>query len=328
MSVKQGRRVARKGAGEGAGDRNHKYAMLAAVAFLLMLAYSNSFDAPFLVDNAQMIRDSRIQAVTSGNIYGIFTERYWEGMGDQLYRPLTTLSYLFNYAVLGNATNPAGYHWFNLILHAANMLLVYWLGLAIFKEATAAVLLSAMWGLHPVLTESVTNVVGRSDMMAACGVLAALLAHRKALYSSGRRRAAWLAGVAVAVTAGMFSKESAIVAIAALVLWDLAFESSIRWRSRLAGYAAAALPCIVFLCVRAQVLANLPWTPIIFVDNPMVGADFWTARITAVKVIGRYFNLLIWPASLSCDYSYNEIPLFGWSLAAWEDWKAVISLAG
>ncbi len=302
--------------------------MLAAAAALLLFAYSNSFAAPFLMDNAEMIRDTRIQALSSGHIYRIFTQRYWEAMGDQLYRPLTTLSYLFNYAVLGNATNPAGYHWFNLMLHAANMLLVYWLGLAVLKQSTAAVLLSALWGVNPVLTESVTNIIGRSDLMAACGVLTALLMHRRALHSSGRTRAAWLAALAAAVTAGVFSKESAIVAVPALVLWDLAFESSVPWRVRVAGYAAAALPCIAFLWVRARVLADLPWTPIPFVANPLVGTDFWTARITAAKVIGKYFSLLVWPASLSCDYSYNEIPLFGWTLGAWEDWKAVISIAG
>ncbi len=327
MGVKPGRQDARKGAGEGAASGIHRYALPAAVVALLLFAYSNSFDAPFLMDNAEMIRDTRIQEVTSGHIYRILTQRYWEGMTDQLYRPLTTLSYMLNYAVLGNGTAPAGYHWFNFVLHAANVLLVYWLGLAIFREVRAAALLAGLWGLNPVLTESVTNVVGRADIMAAGGVLAALLAHRKALHSAGLRKAAWLAAVALAVTAGIFSKESGIVAIAAVVLWDLAFERSVRWRARLPGYAAAAVPCAVFLFVRAQVLANLPWTPIAFVDNPLVGADFWTARITAVKVIGKYVIQLTW-ASLSIDYSYDQIPLFSWTLTAWEDWLAVLSVAG
>ena len=48
--------------------------------------------------------------------------------------------------------------------------------------------------------------------------------------------------------------------------------------------------------------------------------------MTAVKVIGRYFQLLVWPARLSVDYSYNAIPLFGWKLSEWEDWKAVFAL--
>jgi tetratricopeptide (TPR) repeat protein len=65
-----------------------------------------------------------------------------------------------------------------------------------------------------------------------------------------------------------------------------------------------------------------------FCENPLLGAGFWTARITAIKVIGRYFGLLMWPARMSWDYAYNEVPLFGWGLGNWEDWKAVAALLG
>jgi hypothetical protein len=64
-----------------------------------------------------------------------------------------------------------------------------------------------------------------------------------------------------------------------------------------------------------------------FTDNPLVGGGFWTARMTAFKVIGKYLGLLLWPHRLSCDYSYNEIPLFTWRLDNWENWKALIALA-
>ena len=53
-----------------------------------------------------------------------------------------------------------------------------------------------------------------------------------------------------------------------------------------------------------------------------MGAGFWTARLTAVKVIGKYLWLLLWPSRLSCDYSYNQIPLFTWG-----DWKALAAVA-
>jgi tetratricopeptide (TPR) repeat protein len=43
-------------------------------------------------------------------------------------------------------------------------------------------------------------------------------------------------------------------------------------------------------------------------------------------VIGRYLALLAWPAQFSFDYSFNEIPLFGWRLTSWEDAKAILSL--
>ena len=295
--------------------------LLAAVIGGTFCAYSNSLQAPFLLDNQPVIlNDPRIRAATSSHFFRILTEQYPLGLSG-LYRPLTTLSYLFNWAILGNGANPAGYHWFNLTLHAVNIALVYALGLAIFEQIPIALLLTAIWGLHPVLTEAVTNVVGRADLLAAFGVLAALLCHRQALQAAGRRRAAWLAVVALAVTVGMFSKESAIVVVAVVALYDFTFGRAASWRSRVPSYIAIAVPCLVFLGVRAQVLAHAAAAPFPFVDNPLIGAGFWTARLTAVKIAGKYLLLLIWPARLSYDYSYNEIPMFGWP-----DWQAGIAL--
>jgi len=60
------------------------------------------------------------------------------------------------------------------------------------------------------------------------------------------------------------------------------------------------------------------------VDNPIIAANFWTARLTALKVLARYLGLLVWPANLSADYSYAEIPLARGSVS---DWIAWITLA-
>ena len=302
---------------------------LAAVIGFTLLAYANSFHAPLILDNDEIIlKDPRVHAVTSVQLHRILSEQYWETASTGLYRPLTTLSFLFSYAVLGAGADPYGYHWFNFILHALNILLVYTLGLAIFEQIPGAVLLSALWGLHPVLTESVTNIVGRSDMLAAFGVLAAVLCHRIALQATGARKAAWLAAIGLAVAVGMFSKESAIVVLAVLAIYDLTFGRAASWRSRLPSYAAAAIPCLAYLYVRSQVLANASYLATPFVENPLLGAGFWTARITAIGVIGRYFGLLVWPAKLSWDYGYNEVPLFGWRLGNASDWMAIAVLLG
>jgi tetratricopeptide (TPR) repeat protein len=301
--------------------------LVAAIIGFTFCAYSNSFDAPFLVDNDPIIlKDLRIRSVTSSHLHLILTDQYWPLAVAGLYRPLTTLSYLFNYSILGNGANPAGYHWFNFILHAVNIGLVYAVGLVIFEQTPAAFLLAALWGIHPVLTESVTNIVGRADMLATLSVLAALLLHRRAVDASGGRKALWLAAITLSVTVGMFSKESAIVVVAVIALYDFTFGRAGSWRSRYPSYLAVAVPCLVFLYVRAQVFANAPAVGFPFPDNPLVGAGFWTARITAVKVIGKYLGLWVWPARLSFDYSYNEIPLFGWGLKSWEDWKAIAAL--
>jgi tetratricopeptide (TPR) repeat protein len=300
--------------------------LMLALCVVALLAYSNSFRAGFVFDNdSAILRDSRVHAATSENLHLILTQEYWyQATTSSLYRPLTTFSYLVNYAIFGNGPHPAGYHWVNFALHAVNIALVYLLGLLLFQESRLkdrlALALAAVWALHPVLTESVTNIVGRADLLAGFGVLAGLLCHVHGGAASGGRKLAWFAGLALAATAGLFSKESAVVVLAAMVIYDLAFHQT--WRARAAGYLALAVSFPVFFYVRGQVLAGLPAAPVPFVDNPLVGAGFFTARLTAIKVVGKYLWLLLWPSHLSCDYSYNQIPLFTWG-----DWKALAAVA-
>ncbi len=295
---------------------------------MALLAYSNSFTAALTFDsNRAILQDTRIQAVTPENSHLIWTEDYWyHTSAGGLFRPLTTFSYQWNYAVLGNGPHPAGYHWVNLLLHAVNIALVYLLGLLIFEAPWPAFAMAALWALHPLLTESVTNVVGRADLLAAFGVLAGLLCCTRSASAGGWSKAAWLAAGAVASAVGIFSKESAIVVLAAVPLYDLTFGRATRLRSRLPGYAAVALPVLVYLPMRSHVLAKLASVVTSFGNNPLVGAGFWTARLTAVKVIGKYLWLLVWPAHLSADYSYNQVPLFRWRFDNLEDWKTLFAL--
>jgi len=118
-----------------------------------------------------------------------------------------------------------------------------------------------------------------------------------------------------------------VVIVAVVLLYDIAFCRGVPRSARLPGYLATALPVAFFLLVRNQVLATLPAGLVAFTDNPLMGADFWTARLTAVKVLGMYLWRLVWPAQLSCDYSYNQIPLFSWRFTGWEDWKTIAALA-
>jgi tetratricopeptide (TPR) repeat protein len=292
---------------------------------LLGAAYSNSFQSALVFDGARIVtQDSRIRAVTAENIRLIFSEEYWyKGAPSGLYRPLTTFSFLLNYA-LGSGANPAAYHWTNFALHGINVTLVYALGLLIFADPALALALAALWGLHPLLTDSVTNIAGRADLLAACGVLAALLCYMKGTATQGRPKLAWLAGMVAAQAAGLFAKENAAVLPGLLLLCDVAWPRRSTWRARAPAYAALALPLALWLYLRSQVRTHML---IQFMENPLVSAGYLTARLTAVKVIGKLLWLFVWPARLSADYSYNAIPLFGWRPFAWEDAKALIALA-
>jgi tetratricopeptide (TPR) repeat protein len=309
--------------------RRHGWRLL-VIWSLLLIAYSNSFQAGLVFDSSSVIgQDPRIRQATPANVASILTGGYLYGSTIAgLYRPLTTLSYLLNYGVFGNGPRPPGYHWGNLALHAVNVALVYALGVTVLGETAPAWALAAIWGLHPLLTESVTNIVGRADLLAAFGVLAGLLCYARSASAAGRRRLAWLAGMAAAQAIGLFSKESAVVLPGIMLVYDLTWFDRTTWRRRAPAYAALALPFAAFFYLRAQAHLHMV---VPFTDNPLADAGFWTAKLTAFKVVGKFLWLFLWPARLSADYSYNAVPLFGWqawTLAwTWEDAKALIGLA-
>ncbi|MGP8246139.1 MAG: tetratricopeptide repeat protein [Bryobacteraceae bacterium] len=299
---------------------------IAALWALALAAYSNSFAGGFVFDNVPIVQnDPRIRAATADNIGLIFTWEYWFDSGTSgLYRPLTTLSYLFDYAVLGNGSSPSGYHAVNLALHCLNIALVYALGLAILGDSFPALALAALWAVHPSLVESVTNIVGRADLLAAFGVLAGLLCYMRRASAAGRKRIAWLAALAGAQAIALFSKESGAVLPLLMALADFTWARKETWRNRVVPYAVLILPFAAFFCLRWQLHTHML---VPFSENPLTGAGFWTARMTAVKVIGKYLWLFVWPARLSADYYFNAVPLFGWRPWSWEDAKALIALA-
>lgn len=310
--------------------RTRHWLAMAALCLVTLLAYSNSFSAGFTFDNkGLLLQDPRIREASAQNFDQILQRTYWWPYGESgLYRPVTTLTYLFNYAVLGNGDQPAGYHWINFLLHAANVLLVYALALRLIGEFWPSVFLAALWAVHPVLTESVTNIVGRADLLAGMALLGGFLIYLKSAESQGWRRWAWLAGLAGVTTLGVFSKEIAATIPGVIVLYELTWwKERKRGRALLLGCGAVLLALEVMWYARAAVFSRLPATLFPFWDNPLVDAGFWTAKLTAIKVIARYLGLLVWPAHLSCDYSYAQIPLATGTLHDWLGWLAVAAVA-
>lgn len=307
--------------------------MALGLCLLTLAAYSNSFGAGFAMDNRGLIlQDARVRAVTAENIDLIFQHTYWWPYGESgLFRPLTTLSYLFNYAVLGNGEQPGGYHWTNFLLHACNVLLVYALAFRLTPSTRPAWIpggIAALWAVHPVLTESVTNIVGRADLLAGMSVLAGLLLYLKSTETAGWQRVAYLAALFATTAIGVFSKESAVTVLPVIVLFE-----ALWWKERrqalglVLGSIAMLVPIQAMLYQRAAVLWNAGPTRFPFYDNPIVGLGPLTGRLTALMVMGKYVALLAWPARLSCDYSWAQIPPVGGSGGAdWLAWVALFAL--
>jgi hypothetical protein len=275
----------------------HQSAWLVPVALCLLViaVYANGFANGIAGDIRGLLQDTRVHDVSAENLGLIFTHTYWWPYGESgLYRPFTTLSYLFNYSVLGGGESPAGYHAINLLLHCLNVLLVWVLARRLGLEYWPAAFLAAIWAVHPVLTESVTNLAGRPDLLAGACVLAGFL-----FYLDKR----WVA-LGVVTLIGAFSKESAVTLLGIVVLYELCFGN---WRNLLWPLVAMLIPVQIMLYLRAAALYSAQLGEFPFWDNPLVGADFVTGHLTAFDVLGRYIGLLIWPARLSSDYSWAQI---------------------
>jgi tetratricopeptide (TPR) repeat protein len=303
---------------------------LAALALCLVViaVFGNSFANGFAGDSRGLaLEDPRVK---DGHIEEIFSHTYWWPYGESgLYRPFTTLTYLFNNLVLGGGA--AGYHAVNLLLHGANVLLVLLLARRLMSKAglerpaagriacaAAAVLMAALWAVHPVVTESVTNIAGRPDLLAGTCLLSGFY-----LYLENR-----LVALGAVTLIGAFSKENALALIGIVVLYELCFGSV---RKLLWPLVAMLIPIQLYLYCRAAALYAVPPVEFPFWDNPITAAGFVAGRLTALEVAGRYLALLVWPARLSYDYSWAQMKaepgVLGWLVlvllpaAIWFAWR-------
>jgi tetratricopeptide (TPR) repeat protein len=260
-----------------------------------------------------------------------------------LYRPVTILSFLANHEIGGVA--PLGYRVANLGLHLMVALFVLALARRVLgpkhpdRPLDAALLAALLFAVHPVHTEVLGLVVGRGDLLAAAGTLLCLLlflAARDRSAAGDHRGARARDALAVAAfLAGFFSKESAVAAPFIVLAADLTRP----WRPAAGGAASAGLspagdtaprPRPAFgahlalltalaagLAIRTAVLGMVgpaAFTP--FIDNPIAHQPFPGSTLTALAVLARYAGLLVFPARLSIDHSYNAIPPAGSILEA------------
>lgn len=269
-------------------------------------AYANSFAGGFVLDaRALVLLNPSVQAATWENVRALLAQDYWHPFGaGGLYRPATTLSYLFNYAVLRNGDDAFGYHALNLALHLGCTTLVYVLALEVVRRPWTAVAAAALFGLHPIATEAVTNIAGRADLLAAFGTLTALALHA----AGGGRLGVPIAAGAAALLA-FSAKESALVLPAAMLAHDAIVGARPGARARYAAVllALAAYAAARFGLAQADPLVLASVTPPL--DNPLVEVHPLAARLTALTVAARELALLAWPARLSADYSCCAIPV-------------------
>ena len=152
---------------------------IAWIAILLvnLLAYGDIFDLPFTgTDTYTLIDTARIQSFD--DVVRIFSQPLMGGTAGanrvQYFRPITTLSFSLDYAVWG--LNPWGYYLSNFLLHLFFGFLLYWFLERISADVGIALLATLVFLIHPVLTQSVSVISHRQDILVGFfGLLSLLL---------------------------------------------------------------------------------------------------------------------------------------------------------
>jgi hypothetical protein len=199
----------------------------AAVAVVAALAYLPSLAGPFQFDDYNVI--VHYPTVHS---WEALLERAGSGV-----RPLLKASYALNWTL---GPSPFGFHLVNIALHAANAVLLFLIGNLLTRHRGAALAAALLFALHPMQTEAVTYISGRSSSMMASFYLGAML-----WYLRGGH---WLGSSALFVLA-LATRETAVTLPAALLLCELARGTPLREiaRRQAALWALLAAGALVIL---------------------------------------------------------------------------------
>ena len=303
-------------------------------------AYSTSFPGVFVLDD-------KFGIVDNPNIKALWplTRAMWAPPELPVSgRPVASLTLAINYALApadvrdvmtqgGPGAPPDmaerflrnvwGYHFFNLTLHVLAALALFGvvrrtllsdrLRPRFGADASAlAFIVSLVWLVHPLLTDAVTYVVQRTELLMGLFYLltlyCAIRAGERTMHVT--RRKWWMGAAIVACALGMGSKQTMVSAPLIIWLWDWLFgpdiqegaltsqERSVRWRLY-AGLAAT-------WAILAALVAAERWPHSIGFNRE--GWNPWTYLLTQTRVIVHYLRLSLVPSPLTLDYD-------GWPMA-------------
>ena len=300
-----------------------------AVVVLALLVYANTLANGFAYDDISIVQTNPY--ITDWRqIPWLFTKGYWShragGVGN--YRPLTIVTFTVEYALWG--LSPLGYHLTNVLLHAVNVALLFRL-LRCYRVAPGMAGVAALvFAVHPVHTEAVANVVGRSELLGMLfgGLMWwAWVAARRAK----RHRIkvwVWRGAAALAYLAALLSKENMVTLPAALWLAEVLvarrrcfLHSTLTARLRSLGavtapfwvLAASLVPYFWLRSLAGEGTAQTPGVGIV----TLAGYTLWQRAVIMLEAGLIWYRLLFVGYPLRPHYDGTNIPV----IPDWNGWK-------
>jgi tetratricopeptide (TPR) repeat protein len=285
-------------------EMNRRILSVMVMAVAIVLAYGNSFSAPFVLDDAASIAENPTirQLWPLGSVLSPPPNA---GVGG---RPLANFSFALSYALGG--THVTVYHAMNLAIHLGAALALFGLvrrtlalpqrdpSIDSFRCDLIAGGATLLWSLHPLHTEAVTYLSQRTESQMGLFFILTLYCFVR---STQGRRLLWQVLAVGACLFAMTTKEVALTAPAIVALFDRTFVAgSFRevWRQRRGFHGALLATWIVPLFLLSDVhergvgYATVAW---------------WEYALTETRAIMLYLKLAVWPSPLVFDYGTSIV---------------------
>lgn len=280
-----------------------------AVAGAAFLAYANTLSNGFVFDDNEQIlgniwlTDFRFfKEIFSSNVWG-----FMPGLVSNYYRPLMHAAYLALYQAFG--PKPFAFHLLNVLLQAANSVLVFVIVERLLKSERAdsrsdstgarrariaALAAGILFAVHTIHTETVAWVAGLPDVAFTFFILLVFAWH---LRPGPWPR--WAFGCsAVAFLTALLFKETAIVLLPLLVAHDVLWPRSTPMRERLTRYFPLAGALFLYLSLRISVLGwfgvQRPLKPYGVLEAPAYAANilYFFALYIGKLIVPIHLNAL------------------------------------
>lgn len=282
-------------------DGRYAWLALALIAAAALVAYHNSFQVPFLLDDDRAIAtNASIRHLWP--ISDVLAPPPFSGTSG---RPLLNLTFALNYALGGDQV--LGYHVLNFLLHllAGGVLfgavrrLLLSPGLHERFGGHAAWLstcIAVIWTVHPVQTESVTYVSQRAEVLMGLFYLLTIYGFLRATENRASGIRKWYIVSIACCWLGMAAKEVMVTAPCIVFLIDWIFIAgsfSAAWRARWAYYLGLASSWLVLVALMQQASRSVGFQQ---------GVSSWVYALTESRAVVHYLLLALWPSPLVFDY--------------------------
>ncbi len=293
----------------------------------VLAAYANALDGGFAWDDHSLIEEQEIvRELAPLSTY--FERMFWSDslklkVSRNFYRPLVTWSYALEWQAWNG--QPGGFHLTNLLLHLGVTLLVFAACRRAGGSPLAAAVAAALFGTFPRLTENVSWISGRTDLLSALFALGAWLFYSTAPRAHARRGLA-----ALALLLGLFCKEVAAAVLVGIVALEVA--EARRDRRPLLGVAVHILPFVVAVAVYGAFRAHAHFADAAFEGEPGIRLPLVHRLGAGLVAIAHYARMLVDPLRPELQIGdlfhlgvgmglLGGVLLVGVALAAWR-WRA------